>query len=63
MAWGVSDRSSSASSRAPIGRSLTATNTTSAERHEARRTARNALSFPKIPILADSRVRQNQAII
>ena len=42
MACGVSLRSSSASSSAPIGRPSTATNTTSAERQEARRMARAA---------------------
>ena len=44
MARGVSARSSSASSSAPIGLPSTAMNTISADRHEARRTARIAHS-------------------
>ena len=44
IARGVSGRSSSASSNAPIGRPSEATKTTSAERHEARLVARRAHS-------------------
>ena len=49
IARGVSARSSSASSSAPIGRPSTATNTISAERHEARRIARTR-PFVRLPV-------------
>ena len=55
IARGVSERSSSASSSAPIGRPSTATKTMSADRHEARRIARDAHSLTRAPAKIMSR--------